>query len=254
MRTRLVPLHFTESEQGHLTSYRSGHIIQLTQNIKGYKRGEQLQVIAPTETGELLVSKGNKEETSKLSLKHSRHFEIYQPKSITLAKGDRIRITRNSYSKYGRNRLNNGAEYTIDRINQHGDLILNNGYQLDKGFNHLNYAYVSTSYASQSKTVDQVLIAQSQVSFGKASSKEQFYVSVSRGRRGVTIYTDDVHGLKKELTKTNERLTATELTKKKAPESEWYDQVKKSTARYLQAVRPANPSVARHLNQPTRNA
>jgi conjugative relaxase-like TrwC/TraI family protein len=252
-RTRLVPVHLTDAEKLNLTKYRTGDIIQLTQNIKGFSRGEQLEIVSKGKGLGLLVKTSN-EGVKELSLTHSRHFEIYQPKHIVLAKGDRIRITRNSYTKYGHHRLNNGQEYTIDRINQHGDLILNNGYQLHKEFNHLNYAYVSTSYASQSKTVDHIIIAQSSISFGKASSKEQFYVSLSRGRKSVNIYTDDVRRLKKELTKTNDHMSATELSSKKPDNVSWFNAIKSSKSRYLAQKQLQKPTMARPLDRPSQSA
>jgi len=249
-RTQLVPLHFTESQKNDERHYRAGYVIQLNQNIKGFTRGEQLQVVSQGEKGKLHVLQHG--QFTELPIAKSKHFEVYQPKHIQLAKGDTIRITRNSYSKYSRTRLNRGAEYTIDRINQHGDLILNNGVQLHKEFNHLNYAYISTSYASQSKTVDQILIAQSSLSFGEASSKEQFYVSVSRGRRGVSVYTDDLYGLKKALTKTTDRLSATELAQKKNPKTEWFNAVKSTVKQYKSAVASKLPTMARPLNHPSK--
>ncbi|WP_430303572.1 hypothetical protein [Splendidivirga corallicola] len=54
----------------------------------------------------------------------------------------------------------------------------------------MDHGYCLTSYASQGKTVDRVLITQP-ASTLTASNPEQFYVSVSRGREAVTVYTQD---------------------------------------------------------------
>lgn len=69
---------------------------------------------------------------------------------------------------------------------------------------------VVTSYANQAKTVDRVLIGQSAASF-LASSREQFYVSVSRGREQATIHTDDKQSLLDAVKQSDERVSATEL-------------------------------------------
>jgi ATP-dependent exoDNAse (exonuclease V) alpha subunit len=58
--------------------------------------------------------------------------------------------------------------------------------------------------------VDRVFIGQSSESF-PASSREQFYVSASRGKEQVTVYTDDKHALLDAVCRADERLTATEL-------------------------------------------
>ena len=44
-----------------------------------------------------------------------------------------------------------------------------------------------------------------------ASSREQFYVSASRGTQQVTIYTEDKEELLDAVKRSEERLTATEL-------------------------------------------
>ena len=58
--------------------------------------------------------------------------------------------------------------------------------------------------------MDRVLIAQSSASF-PASSQEQFYVSASRGREGVRVYTDDKEALKERIARSGQRGSATEL-------------------------------------------
>jgi predicted RNA-binding protein with PIN domain len=70
-----------------------------------------------------------------------------------------------------------------------------------------------TSHASQGKTTDKIIISQSSLS-GKASSIEQFYVSVSRGRQAVSIYTDDKAELIKAVAQSTQRISATELLEK----------------------------------------
>ena len=69
---------------------------------------------------------------------------------------------------------------------------------------------VVTSHASQGKTVDHVFIGQSSESF-PASSREQFYVSVSRARQQATIYTDDKESLLDAVSRSDDRMTATEF-------------------------------------------
>jgi hypothetical protein len=67
-------------------------------------------------------------------------------------------------------------------------------------------------HVAQSKTVDSVFVAQSAASLG-ASSAEQFYVSVSRARDSVTVYTDDKARLAESIQSSGARMTAHELLK-----------------------------------------
>ena len=80
-----------------------------------------------------------------------------------------------------------------------------------KDFGHLTHGYVTTSHASQGKTVDRVLIAMGSESRG-AISAEQFYVSVSRGREKATIYSDMSRDeLREAVKRMDARKSATEF-------------------------------------------
>lgn len=88
--------------------------------------------------------------------------------------------------------------------------MLENGWTIAKDFGHLAYGYVVTSHASQGKTVDRVFVGQTRESF-PASSAEQFYVSASRAKEQVILYTDDKAALMQAVQRSDERLSATEL-------------------------------------------
>lgn len=76
----------------------------------------------------------------------------------------------------------------------------------------VTHGYCVTSYASQSKSVDRVFIAESSESF-RAADRQQFYVSVSRFKQALTIYTDDKRELLDAVSKSSERPSATDLVK-----------------------------------------
>jgi hypothetical protein len=64
-----------------------------------------------------------------------------------------------------------------------------------------------TSHSSQGKTVDEVLLVASSRSFG-AVNREQFYVSISRGRERVHVFTDDADLLAGRVTDSHTRKAA----------------------------------------------
>jgi hypothetical protein len=74
----------------------------------------------------------------------------------------------------------------------------------------LTLGYCQTSHSSQSKTVRDVLVAQSSDSVF-ASSREQFYVSVSRGKKSIRIYTDDRRELQEAVGNSSLRRAGIEL-------------------------------------------
>jgi ATP-dependent exoDNAse (exonuclease V) alpha subunit len=129
---------------------------------------------------------------------------------LELAVGDVIRITHNGLTADGRHRLNNGALFRIKTFDTRGNIVLDNGWTVAKDFGHLAHGFVITSHSSQGKTVDRVFVGQSNQSF-PATSREQFYVSCSRGRESVTVYCDNKEALGEAVEQSEERISATEL-------------------------------------------
>jgi hypothetical protein len=79
-----------------------------------------------------------------------------------------------------------------------------------KDFGNISHGYVTTSHSSQGKTIDRVLVAIGEESF-PAASRQQFYVSASRGRESVTVYCNNKRDLFQAVAKSDERTSATEL-------------------------------------------
>lgn len=144
-----------------------------------------------------------------LPLKESERFQVFEEREILVGQGEQIRITRNGKSVNDR-RLNNGNVFTVEKFKKNGNIVLSNGAELDGKHGHFTYGYCQTSHSSQSKSVRDVLVAQSEDSF-VASSREQFYVSVSRGKESIRIYTDRRLGLQEAVGNTAARQSAIEL-------------------------------------------
>jgi hypothetical protein len=103
----------------------------------------------------------------------------------------------------------NGERVQVREI-QNGRIALADGRQLPAGFNTFTHGYAVTSHSSQSKTVDDVLLVASSKSFA-AVNREQFYVSISRGRERVHVFTDDADLLARRVTDSHTRKAAVEL-------------------------------------------
>lgn len=188
-----VNLQLTEAERAEPEQYQPGQVIVFHQNATGFRKGERLAVGA-----------------SPVPLDKAARFQVFQPKGIELAKGDRLRVTRNGKTLDGLHRLNNGAIYEIREFDDAGNIVLANGWTIAKDYGHFTHGYCVTSHASQGRTVDRVLIGQGAESFS-ASSREQFYVSVSRARQSAVVFTEDKLGLFAAIQKSDSRLSATEL-------------------------------------------
>ena len=203
-------LQMTEVARSSKHKYEVGQMVRFQQNAKGgIKRSAQFEVSKIDRNHVYIKGENGKERL--LDLTQAKHFSVYEKLKINIASGDKIRITEGSSTKNGK-RLNNGAIHTVDTITDKGDIKLKNGYILDANQGNITHGYVTTSYASQGKTVDHVFIAQSSEHHG-ANSREQFYVSVSRGKKSATIFTDNKEQLHKKIQHSHQRLSAIELTK-----------------------------------------
>jgi conjugative relaxase-like TrwC/TraI family protein len=183
----------TASERADPVYYKPGDMILFHQNATGFRKGDR--VIAGK---------------APLPLEQADRFTAFRAAALSLASGDQLRITHNGKTKDGKHRLNNGAIYTVKNFTASGDIRLTNGWTIDKNFMHLAHGYAVTSQASQGKTVDRVFIGISSSSF-PAASREGFYVAASRAREMASIYTDDKASLLEAVSKTDDKLSATEF-------------------------------------------
>jgi hypothetical protein len=70
--------------------------------------------------------------------------------------------------------------------------------------------YASTSHSSQGATVDRVIVNIDTARSAELVNRKQFYVSISRARHGVTVYTDDSSALQHAVGRNREKSIALE--------------------------------------------
>jgi conjugative relaxase-like TrwC/TraI family protein len=213
--TTLRPRNLTEAERTDCAEYAPGEIVKFHQNAKGFKRGDRVTVKSAGLSG-VRVARENGSEAV-LSFTEVKKFQLYHPEKLSLTEGDKLRITMNGFvpearpgAKGGKTRLNNGDIYQVEGFTRNGDIRLTNGFVIPKNYGGLTHGYVVTSHASQGKTVDIPLVALGSESFA-AANREQLYVSISRGREAVRVYTDDKEAMLDAVQDSAARLSATEL-------------------------------------------
>lgn len=219
--TVLKALGLTEAQRRDAGSFQAGEVIQFHQNAKGFKRGERVTV-TQADAGGVQVLRADGTVTA-LPLSEARKFQVYETEQLALAAGDRVRITMNGYSrevkrgaKLAKSRLNNGDAFEVEGFTPGGDIRLTNGFVVPKDYGGLTHGYVVTSHASQGATVNHVLVALGSESL-VAANRQQFYVSVSRGRDSVRLYTDDKEAMLESVKADAARPSATQLMKEAKP-------------------------------------
>jgi hypothetical protein len=215
--TQLKNLRWTEAQRADASQYLPGLVIQFHQNIPGFGRGEKVRVTG-REQNNLLVRRA---EGSGDLLRlgegcRASAFNVYAAGVLPIASGEQIRITQNGYSRDG-HRLNNGELRAVKGFDQQGDVVLDNGWVVAKDYGNLAHGYCVTSHGSQGKSVQRLLVAESEESL-PAASREQFYVSASRGVEDIRIYTDDKEALMNAVSQSRQRPSATDLAKRTWPQ------------------------------------
>lgn len=221
-------LNMTEAEKSDYRQYAKGQVLQFNQNMKGVKRGSVWTVDSADENKIHIRNSDNQEYSVPVAL--SKRFDVFAEKEINLAKGDKVQITKNGFDKEN-TRLDNGQTLQVQSVSKKGGIVLvnpasKNTYHLDKDFGHIDHAHCVTSYASQGKTVDEVFIHQPSSTF-PATDAKQFYVSVSRGRDDVHIYTDDKEQLLEYAAEFGDRKSAMELVSQNQRDFAVYRQTEK---------------------------
>ena len=130
-----------------------------------------------------------------------------------------------------------------------GDIILDNGWVIDRDFGHLTHGYVVTSHASQGVTVDKVFVAIGSQSL-PAIGQRTAYVAITRGKEQAFIYTDDRKELLKAFGKPDEPISATELADPSAEKRTLKDRMKRMAfARGLGVFADRNGSAYRDIER-----
>ncbi len=212
---RMEDLRLTEMEKSKADQYQKGMVVQFHQNVADFKAGGRYTVKGCIPGIGIIVSGARI-----LPLDKATNFNVFSlhRDATEIKKGDLLRFTANGKSEKGAvnarvrpHALNNGATYSVAGFTSGGNIRLSNGWIVGKNFGHFTHGYCTTSHASQGKTVDRILIAQSTNSFG-ATSTAQFLVSVSRARKECAVYTDDVEGLQRSIEKHLQKSMAIELS------------------------------------------
>jgi len=202
-------LSWTGAQKKNASQFEPGQRLRFVRQTKKFDRGETVEVVATIDQpgagrNTLRVRRADGSETVLPLGAGSACFDVGEARELKVSPGDWLLLQAN----HGKEFIN-GERVQVRQI-QNGRIALADGRSLPAGFNAFTHGYAVTSHSSQSKTVDEVLLVASSRSFG-AVNREQFYVSISRGRERVHVFTDDADLLARRVTDSRERKAAVEL-------------------------------------------
>lgn len=186
----------TKAQKQDPRYYESNDYIYFLKKYGNHKKGDLGKVV---KTSDKYIYFQKEDKTFKIALKNADSLQILKKKQCSIGVGDRIQIKANI--KLNKNiKLSNGQLLEVDGINKDSLCLKDDDgkkHSLGKNQHIFNFGYAITSYSSQGKTVDSILLDDS--GNKNATSMNQWYVSISRGRKEVYVFTANKALLRKNI-------------------------------------------------------
>jgi conjugative relaxase-like TrwC/TraI family protein len=208
--TALEQVDLTAAQKLDARHYPADCVLVFNRDLSGCVRGERGKLIGITAKRLALEVNG---KVRHIPLTHLDHINVCRERALTLSPGDRLQLKANSTSVEGR-KLANGEVVSVAQIKSNGAIRLADGRVLPSHYRQFLRGYAVTSYGSQGKTVDHVLFSDSAIR--AATNAQQWYVTISRGRKSIQIFTPDKQQLRDAIMRTGERELALDLLSARA--------------------------------------
>jgi conjugative relaxase-like TrwC/TraI family protein len=195
----LQAMDLTDAQKRDARSYAPGAVLVFNRNVKKFKTGEVAQFKAVGD-GYVLVERGG--EMVPVPLAQLDKITVCQKRELALSAGDKLQLKANGIAADGR-KLANGELVTVKEIHPNGRIALTDGRVMNENFRQFVHGYALTSYASQGKSVNYVLFSDSAAK--AATNNQQWYVTISRGRKGIQIFTCDKEQLRENIMRSGNR-------------------------------------------------
>jgi conjugative relaxase-like TrwC/TraI family protein len=201
----LEKVDLTTAQKRDERFFSSDQVVVFNQPLRGFASGTRGKLSGIVKRGVLVEVNGKMLLVPRRQL---GHINICRPMTIALSRGDRLQIKANRRMATSQS-VSNGELVTVKSVRTDGRIDLADGRTLDAGFREFLPGYAVTSYGSQGKTVDFVLFSDSAVR--AATDRRQWYVTISRGRRGIRIFTPDKEQLRENVIRSGDQPLALDL-------------------------------------------
>ncbi|MGD1019858.1 MAG: MobF family relaxase [Verrucomicrobiia bacterium] len=205
--TALETVDLTDAQKRDRRFYKDDTVLVLNRNAGGFQKGQTCRLLAISDRGWILEGS---DKVRTVPFRFAGRLTVCQPTELALAAGDRLQLKANARTRSGQ-RLANGELVTVENVGVDGRIRLTDGRVLERDYRQFVRGFAITSYASQGKTVDYVLFSDSGIK--AATSQQQWYVTISRGRKGITIFTTDNAQLRENILRSGDRTLAIDLAK-----------------------------------------
>lgn len=209
------PVDATVAQRRDPSFYIPGQHVYFLRRYGRFAKGDVCEVRGTNARG-IILHKAGVDTT--VGLRYADRLSVAEAVRLEIAPGDRLQLKLNGRSREGL-ALNNGELVTVQRVRRDGGIVAEDAAKRVKTIapdqQLLTRGFAVTSYASQGKTVDTVLFSDAQSA--AATNRNQWYVTISRGRRRVLVFTSDKHALRAQIEPLSDRPLALQLKTTQPP-------------------------------------
>jgi hypothetical protein len=206
-------IDLTDAQKRDERFYPANAVLIFNGDTGDFKKGDQGKLVRATSTHLMVVTQ---KQFQKVAFKHLDRLTVCRPAEMAPTTGDRLQLKANGEACGGKP-LVNGELVAVKSLEPDGRIHLQDGRILPSQFRQFVRGYAVTSYGSQGKTVEHVLFSDSAVK--AATNSQQWLVTISRGTRGVRIFTQDKARLQENVARLGNRELAIELVEPDAPKN-----------------------------------
>jgi conjugative relaxase-like TrwC/TraI family protein len=204
-----------KAEKNDARSYAVGDEIIFNGNYGTHKKGEVGRVLEVKLDGVVLAPRKGERMSKFIGFKNADRWSVVERQTLRIGRGTKLQMKANLRSREGRKTVN-GEIVTVQNIRQDGALVVvdeKGEYKtIEASQRLLNLGYCVTSYASQGKTVDTVILADA--GSAMATHQKEWYVSITRARKNITVFSEDLAGLGERIVTDKTRSLGVELKAK----------------------------------------
>ena len=183
------------AQRRYAQNYLPGDVLVPIHDYKGLGLEKSMTYVVQSVDviGNTLTLEAPDQTTRDIKPDQCAHISTYTVLEEAISPGDKLKWTKNNQERKTRN----GQQFTVTDITPAGAarIVDEKGSEQTvdfTGYQHVDYAWVSTTYGSQGKTANNVLAL-----VDYTANKEAFYVAVSRAKHQLNLYTPSVEALQK---------------------------------------------------------
>jgi conjugative relaxase-like TrwC/TraI family protein len=209
----LKNIDMTNAEKQDIKAYEQGNYVKVDNTIYEIQSVDATNKILALSHSN--TTNQNKDISINLDTIDTSYIQTYSKQTIEISTGELIKFTQNNKSK----NIANNDEFIVIEIQT--NLVMleckksKKRMAIDKQeIKHIDYAYTKTIHASQGMTANKTIL---ELDYRSATtSKNVYYVGVSRAKNHVKIYTNNIVQTKKSVQKEQQKSSSLDISKNRS--------------------------------------